>query len=222
MALLSLIVSRRSRVMNKTMQCHSNIEMGSMRTFFAITLDQEFDPGLNHIIDQFKAAPELEQVIWHPLRKLHITLRFFGETPVSKLNEILQASAAAVKDLQPFNVSFSKPFLFPPQHKPKVIALGVEAESTLQELVHRLDLAATDCGFAPEKHSFHPHVSLGKVRKLNLKSIPKVNFTPIGPQQIKEFHFLQSIFNNGQVFYKSLAQIKLATSTQLGESKCDA
>ena len=98
----------------------------------------------------------------------HITLKFLGEVNESKVSAILDGMRASVSGMMPFDASIEGRGVFPGFRNPKVIWCGVEegAES-LVELFERVERAMAYLGFEREKKPFHPHVTVGRLKRLS-------------------------------------------------------
>lgn len=101
-------------------------------------------------------------VSWTPAGRLHLTLRFLGEVPLS-------AKARLVERLAPIKVA---PFIlpiegtgaFPPRGPARVLWAGTgSGHPHLFQLRQRIDDAILGAGLEADLRHFHPHVTLGRV-----------------------------------------------------------
>jgi 2'-5' RNA ligase len=53
---------------------------------------------------------------------------------------------------------------FPPKGKPRVLWVGIEAEAGLKELHKQVERFINAIGFAPDDHSFSPHITLARFK----------------------------------------------------------
>ena len=91
---------------------------------------------------------------------LHVTLKFLGGTPVSKIPAICAAMDAQYRDVAPFTLQLAGVGCFP-----GALWLGVCADPVLTNLASRTDNAMATLGFATETHAFHPHVTLARIKR---------------------------------------------------------
>jgi 2'-5' RNA ligase len=104
-------------------------------------------------------------VRWSAREALHLTLKFLGEVPDARAGEIGAALAEAVRGARPFDVTLSGLGGFPELARASVVWLGVERHPALELLANDVELALAALGFESELRPFHPHVTLGRVRR---------------------------------------------------------
>lgn len=131
--------------------------------------------------------------------QIHITLKFLGEVPPNKLNNIIE-SLEKIK-FNHFSVSLTKIGFFQNENHIRVIWVGLEPEKELNELQKQIDNSLKQL-FNKEK-AFKAHLTLARVknienkktffegiRKLNIKNekiyvnnfkLIKSTLTPKGP-----------------------------------------
>lgn len=99
---------------------------------------------------------------WTRENGLHLTLRFMGETPQDKLAAV--KSALALVTVPCFALKFSGLGLFERPHQ-TILWAGLEACPELITLKRGVDTAlAASAGMAPDKGSFSPHITLGRLK----------------------------------------------------------
>ena len=97
-----------------------------------------------------------QQGRWVHRQDLHLTLRFLGQVPTSRLG-CLEAAAEVIQG-RPLTLTLDH---FEYWGRPRILCLaaaGVPAE--LQSLVTALNDSLNDCGFEPERRPYRPHVTL--------------------------------------------------------------
>jgi len=106
------------------------------------------------------------RVSWVRAENMHLTLRFLGEVPTSKLSAIGLALGRVVRQVSPFTLRFSGLGAFPPRGAPRTLWIGVDGDLPQVRVLHGLlqeELRAL--GFPPKEHRlFSPHLTLGRVR----------------------------------------------------------
>jgi len=102
---------------------------------------------------------------WVPADDLHLTLKFLGETPEDRLEELGRALDQAVTGVRPLPVTVEGFGAFPNAKSPTVIWAGVVSEPALELLQHGVERAFGPLGFPPEGRPFRPHVTLGRARR---------------------------------------------------------
>ena len=94
---------------------------------------------------------------------IHFTLRFFGDTPISKLNQI-KACLEGI-NFDPFEIRVAGVGSFPNRRRPRIIWIGVtQNASEFIKLKATIDSSLIDVGYQPEKRKYTPHATIARVR----------------------------------------------------------
>lgn len=104
-------------------------------------------------------------VKWEKQEKLHITLKFLGETEEKLANEISDIVGGLAQKYSPFSTSVTNIGGFPGLDNPRVLYIGLSPNEQLSLFQNELETALEPLGFAREKRRFIPHVTIGRVRK---------------------------------------------------------
>jgi RNA 2',3'-cyclic 3'-phosphodiesterase len=91
---------------------------------------------------------------------LHVTLKFIGEFPEQRLEELKKALATIGG--QPFEISFRSAGFFTPR-SPRVFWIGIEAGYELKALASAVETALVPLGIAKERRDFTPHLTLARM-----------------------------------------------------------
>ena len=136
-----------------------------MRVFIAIDLPNEFRETLRKIQRELRALTE--SVRWVAPESIHITLKFLGEIPDKRVDDI----DAALTGLtwKPFTVTVRGVGFFPGNRSPRVFWAGMEAP-TMQGLAEKLDTRMEQLGFEKEKRAFRPHITLARAKNTRIDS----------------------------------------------------
>jgi 2'-5' RNA ligase len=137
-----------------------------MRLFVAIELPYELELILEQEIAGLQRAAEERVVRWVSPQAVHLTLKFLGEVGsdrVPSINEVLDRAAAEVPG---FDVEVGGMGCFPNCRRPRVIWIGVDAEeSPLEALYSAIERGLERYGFEPERRRFHPHLTVGRLKR---------------------------------------------------------
>lgn len=137
-----------------------------MRTFIAIELPDAIRGGLQREIDILRTLPGGRAVRWVSASGIHLTLKFLGEVAPSRIESIQGAMREAAAGPSPFEVSVRGLGVFPNSRRPRVVWVGVEDTSGhLARVQSELEDRLGKLGFEREDRSFHPHLTLGRVRR---------------------------------------------------------
>lgn len=138
--------------------------MDSIRTFIAIELDEALKQELGRLEGRLQDRVSTG-VKWVEPGSIHLTLKFLGSTPSSKIAEIETRLEEVALWFTPFWLRLGRVGGFPNLKRPRVIWVGLEGDiETLHKLQLEVCRAIEDLGFPPEERSFTAHLTLGRVK----------------------------------------------------------
>jgi 2'-5' RNA ligase len=144
-------------------------ETGTFRAFFAVPLAPTAAATVEEAVRERIAMPDLEvEGGWKvvPAERLHVTLRFLGETPVESTARLEGALREATAGVAAFPVRLSQWTLLPGIRAPRVLTLCVsDPTCSLLSLAEALEARARALGFPKEDRPFLPHVTVARRRK---------------------------------------------------------
>lgn len=172
----------------------------SKRLFLAIKIqpDREFLDSLNQLNKSLKH----EQIRWVNTENLHLALRFFGETPIDRIQRIKDAVSKAFDKQSFFRMDLGNLGIFGSSYQPKVIWLGVRDPAILRQIESRRNMELQLIGFIRDRQNFVPHLSIGRIRRLKDKAI----FSKV-IEEFKEVFSQKSIVEE-LIIYESILQEK--------------
>ena len=104
-------------------------------------------------------------VRWVAPEGLHITVKFLGAVAPDRLPGVREGLDRAVVGAKPFPVLLSGFGAFPSARRPRVVWAGCEAAPPFELLQDRVEREMQELGFLGEARVFHPHVTMGRVRR---------------------------------------------------------
>jgi len=129
-----------------------------MRLFVALDIDPSIRGRIAHFMDGVGGfAPDAR---WVSAESLHVTLKFIGEWPAERLDE-LKRSLVGVRG-QPAEITFSGTGFFPTPKSARVFWIGIQAGPELASLAGAVDAATSALGVESEKRAFAPHLTLAR------------------------------------------------------------
>ena len=136
-----------------------------MRLFIAVDVPSEIRKALGDV--QRALRPLSGSARWVAPESIHITLRFLGEVPEKRLDDI----KAELKGLtwKPFTVTVRGVGFFPGTRSPRVLWAGMEAP-TMEGLAEQLDTRMERLGFEKEKRAFRAHITLARAKNNRIDS----------------------------------------------------
>lgn len=131
---------------------------------------------------------------------MHVTLKFLGETDPKKINSIMQEIRHTVKNIPAFDVKTEKLGIFGSRYQPRVLWLGIEKKTELEQLHKQLNKGMWKLGFKPDFNNFVPHLTLARINKIDDKHYfwKKMEYLPQD--------FVQQIHVNKIILYESILQ----------------
>jgi 2'-5' RNA ligase len=131
-----------------------------MRLFVALDIEGEIRAGIHGFMQEM--APLAPNVRWVSPDSLHITLKFIGEQPEPKIEEI--ESALESISGSTFQIVFRGCGFFPTPRSARVFWIGVEAGPELAQLAGAVDAALSQLGIEKEKRAFSAHLTLARAK----------------------------------------------------------
>lgn len=115
------------------------------------------------VIEQLRKSSA--DVRWEAPEKLHITLKFLGETQEHRIPQVMAALEEIGRQTASFPLQYASLGKFPPKGQPRVVWIGVsEGAESLTALAAIVDDSMSALGFEREERAFHPHVTIGRVK----------------------------------------------------------
>ena len=115
-------------------------------------------------------------VRWVRVDALHVTLKFLGDVGDAQEPAITAALDRAVSRTKSIAVAFDGFGAFPSVARPRVIWAGLDRVPALELRQHDIEGAMEPLGFEREMRVFHPHITLGRVKR----DAPLSAFTSLG------------------------------------------
>lgn len=107
------------------------------------------------------AGAGLSGAKWVPTANYHLTLRFIGEMPGHRAEDIDVALAGL--RARRFTLTLAGVGTFSKSGRSTALWVGVERNPQLDHLHSKIETALQRCGLEPERRRFQPHVSLARL-----------------------------------------------------------
>ncbi len=146
----------------------------TLRTFIAIDLPTSILHALTTTQEQLqrylRAHSRGEALRWSPIKNLHLTLRFLGDTKPHQRQQVRVRLEEVAAKTTPFmlHVDASGQGLggFPNLRQPRVLWAGLGGElEALGQLQTQVEVMAQAIGFAPEEKAYTPHLTLARASR---------------------------------------------------------
>lgn len=192
--------------------------MRQVRAFIAIELDETINAALADLQGQLKAKVPQGSVRWVKPGGIHLTLKFLGNVPANRIEEIERALTQACAGFPAFSFSVGGLGCFPNPRRPRVVWVGVQEESgTLPRLQKAIEDGMEKLGFSPEGRKFHAHLTLGRtqrrassgdVRRLG-QLVAETDIGELGQMEARAVSLIRSDLKPTGAVYTRLAAVEL-------------
>ncbi|OLE52031.1 MAG: 2'-5' RNA ligase [Acidobacteria bacterium 13_1_20CM_3_53_8] len=147
------------------------------RMFCAVPLSEDVRESVARYIESLRhLAPDV-RASWDRPEKMHITLKFLGDIEASRVEALSRAAERAAREVEAFILLITGAGVFPARGLARVLWLGIEDETgSLARLQSALETESEREGFRREERSFHPHLTIARLRK------------PEGARKIAQLH----------------------------------
>ena len=177
-----------------------------MRLFVALDLPQEARARLARL------ATGLPGARWLPPENYHLTLRFLGEMPAHRAEE-LDGALAALRG-RGFILQISGVGVFEKAGRPHALWAGVERNPQLEHLQAKIETAVQRVGFEPERRRFNPHVTVARLDNAPPNKLAEWvqahNLLRAGPVSVEHFTLFSSRLGKDAAVYTCEVEYPLA------------
>lgn len=137
--------------------------VNSSRLFIALPLPKDIRERCSEL--QNRGKKHIGSVRWSRPEQFHLTLLFLGEIDFirqSKIEGVIQSAAMICPS---FTIRLSGLGLFPNPRSPRVLWVGIGKEGSLMALQQVLLKEILKLDIPIEDRPFHPHLTLGRIKK---------------------------------------------------------
>ncbi len=150
-----------------------------------------------------------ERISWVAPENLHITLKFFGDTPGREESGIKEALSKAATRTPPFSFHLKSCGTFGNPCQPRVVWLGINGGEGIKKLYNEVNKSLEPLGYKPDRQLFVPHLTIGRIKHLGDTDILRellgeFEHVAFGSADIRKFYLFQSILKPGGPEYRIL------------------
>jgi 2'-5' RNA ligase len=136
------------------------------RIFTAIDISEEAREKVFNYTERLRGEFPNLRVGWERAEKLHLTLKFLGDTAERELRDLVEAVEKTAQQISKFKLQIVRTGAFPSAKRARVLWLGVRDEpENLQKLNEILETECAAKNFAKETRSFKPHLTIARLRE---------------------------------------------------------
>ncbi len=183
-----------------------------MRLFLAIDIEDNVIRALQDVVSKLREtrAP----VRWVKPPGIHLTLKFLGQTPPARLDDMIIPLEDVAAETMSFPLTITGVGTFPEKRSPRVIWAGVEESSGVLARLHgSVERVMSELGWAREKRSFSPHLTLGRVKgNINMgrlsDAVRSMGDKRLGHMDVNSFCLIQSHLKSGGAEYEVMREFR--------------
>jgi len=182
-----------------------------MRLFTAIDLPSTVLLRLERLLIALRPEAFIK---WSPLDNLHITTKFIGHWPDSRLEELDEA-LSSLSSRDEFYVEVKGLGWFPNERSPRVLWAGVEGGDALSLLARDIEDLLVPLGVAKEDREFSPHLTLARIknpvplRRLRARVL-EMQPAAFGRFPVSRFSLFRSDPGSNASIYRKLREYRFA------------
>ncbi|MFH1790766.1 MAG: RNA 2',3'-cyclic phosphodiesterase [Candidatus Omnitrophota bacterium] len=134
-----------------------------MRLFIAVDIPEAVKKELAAVQGAIKRADA--DVKWVCPDRIHLTLKFLGETDENMLEGLKGIMDKAACNYKGFELSLFRAGAFPALDSPRVLWMGIDGNcAVLEKLAREIDDLCAGMGFAGEERRFSAHLTIGRLK----------------------------------------------------------
>ena len=139
-----------------------------IRVFLAVELSSDVREKLFSLQQQLKTT--LPPINWVRPESIHLTLKFLGYVEPSSVTQLFSAREPIGEKHAPFSVDVQGLGVFPQVKHPRIFWVGLIGNTqALHDLEFEIEAALEPLGFPPEEKTYHPHLTLARIKRENAK-----------------------------------------------------
>lgn len=170
-----------------------------LRCFISIELDEPVKKSITEATALLKAGKV--DVNWVAEEKLHLTLKFLGDTDDGLISRIKEELSRVSSAHTPFNIKVYGAGVLPDLRRPRVVFIGLDIKADLaaglKGLQRDIEETMAGLGFKKEDRLFLPHLTIGRVKSPKskeqlLKMIETLKDRDFGIIYVKKISLMKS------------------------------
>jgi len=181
-----------------------------VRAFLSVDIEnQALFPHISET--QSKLDTNLAKMKLVEIENIHFTLRFFGDTSLTKIDEI--ESCLSQIEIEPFEIKVHGVGAFPNNRRPRVIWIGVTQNADrICNLKAEIDSHLEELGYQSERRKFTPHATIARVRFVKdaeklINNLDGLVNESIGSMTVSKFNLKKSTLTPSGPIYETLWHI---------------
>ena len=189
-----------------------------MRTFVAIEIPEPLKLSLDRSVEEIRSGLRDGLIRWVRFESMHLTIKFLGEIDLEQVHTIQEVLDQVVQRFRGFSLELAGFGCFPNFSRPRVLWVGFKPESgDLSRLQSELAGRFEKIGFEGDQRGYHPHLTLGRVRKrlsgADMKYLSgwarEAQIGTVGGFKVEAISLIRTVLQTDGAVYSSLHDAKL-------------
>ncbi|HJX39989.1 MAG TPA: RNA 2',3'-cyclic phosphodiesterase [Anaerolineales bacterium] len=190
-----------------------------IRAFVAVELAPSLRQAVLREMGDLRSSLGDSALRWLRPEAIHLTLCFLGESPPEKLIEVGEIMTQICERHPPLTAQVGGLGRFPGGSRPRVIWIGVrESSGGLAAVQADLEVRIAKLGYRSDERSFHPHLTLARVRREVSPSglrqlaeqLDRTSVGELGQLDITHLSLMRSQLGVGGASYNRLSLVEFA------------
>lgn len=179
-----------------------------LRLFVALSIPEPIKHAAQAAQEELRRSVEPKTVRWTRPAQFHLTLKFLGDVPASRLEELGAACRQACQPFSPLRLIAGKVGFFPNPRRPRILWAGIaDLDCRLAAIWDAVQSATRPFTRQPSEPEFTAHLTLGRLNRLR-------------QEQIEALATAAKIFENTVFGEWTAGQLELMRSELLPEGAC--
>ncbi len=185
----------------------------SMRAFIAIEIPEAIKQQMAEVQRGLRNSGA--DASWPRPEGIHLTLKFLGEVPETKLAEIMESLRTAAQGTGAFRLEVAGAGAFPNAKTARVVWIGLAGEvEKLNRLQEAVEKAMADIGFAREDRKFTPHLTLGRIKYIRsrdawLRAMEGIRDVRLQAFEVDAISLMKSELKPSGAVYTEMGRVEL-------------
>jgi len=134
------------------------------RVFCAVELPDVVRARLEDHVRRLRKEVLDAAASWSRVENIHVTLKFFGNVEVKRIEKISAAAERVAKEFSTFEIGVGETGVFPRPSRPQVLWIGVSDPSgQLNALHEKFENECATEGFEKENRAYRPHLTIARL-----------------------------------------------------------
>jgi len=180
-----------------------------------IAVDVELSSDFKTLTQQLQKDLRNDSIVWVKNHLQHLTLRFLGETPEPKIEPLVNILTNVATTTQHFDLQLNKMGIFGSKYAPETLWYGFSEFLLFKNLFEKLEKELRSIGFQENYGNFVPHITVGRIKKVENKKHFWETFEKRQPQfmqtiPVTHLKLIQSKLTNEGPKYRTLYDLVIS------------